>query len=148
MALSPDESIERPPISAAQFFQRGVSCGRALLGREHNAPMGCGKASCRTRRIIRTHAPLQSKNRAQIKPASSAHTQVNLFSNKASLEGCEARTRSIATVYSSRRSSADNRRKLVGVTVTRLRPASAWQGGRRLQKRFGNGIRQFFAFSS
>src|SRR5438093_6213377 len=69
MALSPDESIKRPPISAAQFFQCGVSCGRSLLRREHNAPMGCDKGSCRTRLTIRAHAPLQSKNRAQIKPA-------------------------------------------------------------------------------
>src|SRR6266581_9116985 len=69
MALSPDESIKRPPIIAAQFFQRGVSCGRSLLRREHNAPMGCGKGSCRTPLTIRAHAPLQSKNRAQITPA-------------------------------------------------------------------------------
>ena len=31
--------------------------------------MGCDKGSCRSRLTIRAHAPLQSKNRAQIKPA-------------------------------------------------------------------------------
>ena len=86
MALSPDESIKRPPISAAQFFQRGVSCGRSLLGREHNAPMGCDKGSCRTRLTICTHAPLQPKNRTRIKPVSGAYLD-NLFSNQASSEG-------------------------------------------------------------
>jgi hypothetical protein len=42
-ALSPDEAINRSPISAAKFFERFLCCRRFTLCREHHTPMRCGK---------------------------------------------------------------------------------------------------------
>src|SRR5215467_12305833 len=55
-ALSPYETINWSPVSAAKFFERFLGRGRSASCREHNAPMSCCKrhraALCSRRDLI------------------------------------------------------------------------------------------------
>src|SRR5881396_3256001 len=41
--LSPHETIDRPPVCAAKFFQRSLRCRRWTLRLQNNTPMSCRK---------------------------------------------------------------------------------------------------------
>src|SRR5437763_1721183 len=52
IAITPDESVKGPPISAAKLFQRHISCRRSTLRSYHHAPMRsskCDRSALRAR---------------------------------------------------------------------------------------------------
>src|SRR5215469_1329252 len=75
--FSPDEGVNRRPISATEFFQRLLCRWRPILRRQHYAPVSC----CECRPVLCTwggpiprglavnrHALIQTKNLAKSKP--------------------------------------------------------------------------------